>query len=271
MAHSPKLMIALCLTSFGWTYLFRNWAATFSIMAGIYFIWFLAIDSGHELGAGAVLDMFSIALPIVMALFSVDVLGIVPFVPTVNHANAQNIDSWTILMKFQRVAVACACTTALAFGWLFWDWDWAFMIIALLYVVVIAASFFAGHVSDRHRDLAYAVWLALTLWQVLFFGAAQQIDPAQGSFVWIIIITVPPVVLLSAITALHVYSPSVKLQGKYIVLAEEHVAANGSAVLLPPTYLAPTGDGQYRYERPYGFSSSEMDEFSGSSMLGGGD
>lgn len=277
MGHSPKLMIALCLTSFSWTYLFRNWAATFSIMAAVYFIWFLAIDSDHTLGAGAVLDMFSIILSIVLALFSADVLDIVPFVPPVNHAYAQNIDSWTIMMKFQRVAVACACTTALAFGWLFWNWDWAFMIIALLYVVVIGVSFFAGHVSDKHRNVAYAVWLVLTLWQVLFFGAAQQIDPAQGEFVWIIVVTVAPLALLGVVSALHVYAPSVKLQGKYFVLAEEHVSQSGASVLLPPTYLAPSGNGEYEYARPYGFASHEMDQmlphvddFSGSSMIVGG-
>jgi hypothetical protein len=273
MANSPKLMIVLYLIGFSWTYLFRKPFHTLATMLIAYLLWFLVIDSDHTLMAGAALDMSAIVLGIMLSLYTTDVLGILPFLPPITHEHARNIDSWTLFMKFQRVGIAGLCTTALALGWLFWHWQWAFMIVGLLFTVVIGFSFWSGYYEDRKRDFAYVVWLGLTLWQVLFFGAARQIDPSTGSIVWVVIITGGPVVLLSIASALQIHSPDVSIKnGQYIVLADMHVSASGHEILLPPTYVVPSPDGQPpRYVVPYGFDSADkearVDDFSGSSML----
>ena len=275
MANSPKLMMVLYLVGFSWTYLFRKPFHTLAIMLIAYLLWFLVIDSDHTLKAGAALDMSAIVLGIMLSMYTTDVLDVLPFLPPLTHEHARNIDSWTLFMKFQRVGIAGLCATALALGWLFWHWPWAFMIIGLLYAVVISFSYWSGHYEDRKRDFTYAVWLGLTLWQVLFFGVARQIDSSTGSIVWVVIITGAPAVLLSIASALQIHSPSLVVQsGQYIVLAEEHSAGNDHSVLLPASYLAQLKGGPARYERPYGFDSgdveprhSPLDDFSGSSMM----
>lgn len=274
MPLADKLAICLYLICFNATYLFRSALGTTAVVLVAYGLWFISFDTVHEYRWEAAYDFLSMLMAITTALFVTDVLNIAIFVPPANFLHARGIDSWTLFMGFKRVVAACAATTALALGWLFWDWRWSFVIISLLYAVVIGASFVVGYVANARRDTQHIVWLLLTLWQVFFFGAAQQIDPSVSPFVWIVVITMAPVVLAFVVLALNVFSPSVAtFGGGYELVAMEFSAPSSNQhVILPATYRGGAAVDSFI---PFGFRSADgepryapaPDPFSASSML----
>lgn len=195
-----RMLIVLCLIATNWTFLFRNPVYVVLGMFVVYFLWFILIDSAHTLGLRSVCDLLAMSQGAALGQYVSAVLHLTKFVPHTNLALAKQLDAWTHHAHYWPVFLLGIGSTAISIGWLNWHWEWAFMIVALLYAVLVAISFVFVVGTMRHDvTTLHGVWLVLVLWQVLFFGAAQQIDTSVAPVIWVVSLTGAAFVFLALV------------------------------------------------------------------------
>lgn len=201
----------LTLVASNWTFLFRNPMHVCATMLLLYMFWFILIDPAHEISFMGGYDVLAILMGAALGQYLPTVFHLTKFVPHTNLALAKQLDVWTHHVVYWPVFGLASVATTLAFVWLNWHWEWAFMIVAVLFGALVLFSYVLV-VGTLRPDVTalHLAWLGMVLWQVLFYGAAQQIDPSVAPILWLSCLVVVALVCLTFVnTLMNIFWPPV--------------------------------------------------------------